>query len=38
MKTPAETRNFWLLGAIVGKALYDGALTIDEALAAAQSE
>ena len=26
-----------LLGAIVGKALYDGALTIDEALAAAQS-
>lgn len=27
-----------LLGAIVGKALYDGSLTIDEALAAAQSE
>jgi phosphoribosylformimino-5-aminoimidazole carboxamide ribonucleotide (ProFAR) isomerase len=27
-----------LLGAIVGKALYDGSLTIDDALAAAQSE
>lgn len=27
-----------LLGAIVGKALYDGSMTIDEALAAAQSE
>ncbi len=27
-----------LVGAIVGKALYDGALTIDEALAAAQSD
>lgn len=27
-----------LFGAIVGKALYDGSLTIDEALAAAQSE
>ena len=27
-----------LVGAIVGKALYEGALTIDEALAAAQTE
>jgi phosphoribosylformimino-5-aminoimidazole carboxamide ribotide isomerase len=32
----AESRP--LVGAIVGKALYDGALTIDEALAAAQAE
>ena len=27
-----------LAGAIVGKALYDGALTIDDALAAARSD
>lgn len=32
----AETKP--LLGAIVGKALYDGSITIDEALAAAQAE
>jgi len=32
----AESRP--LVGAIVGKALYDGALTIDDALAAAQTE
>ncbi|MCU1357368.1 MAG: 1-(5-phosphoribosyl)-5-((5-phosphoribosylamino)methylideneamino) imidazole-4-carboxamide isomerase [Acidimicrobiales bacterium] len=33
-----EAEGMPLLGAIVGKALYDGALTIDEALAAAQAE
>jgi len=32
------TEGMPLLGAIVGKALYDGALTIDDALAAAQAE
>ncbi len=33
-----ETEGTPLAGAIVGKALYDGALTIDDALAAAQAE
>ena len=33
-----EAEGTPLLGAIVGKALYDGSLTIDEALAAAQAE
>lgn len=33
-----EAEGVPLLGAIVGKALYDGSLTIDDALAAAQAE